>query len=76
MSLRPGVCSDCRPEFLETCYRCGHRFREYESYYIVKRLMDQNGMENPYYGIKYGRCQECPRDSLTYKLRNINWHRR
>ena len=55
------MCPDCRPEFLLSCYVCGHVFREFESFYIVKRLMDRGGVENRWYGIRYGRCQDCPR---------------
>lgn len=53
------MCALCRPVFLESCYVCEHRFRPYESFYVVKRLMDRGGLENPTYGVKYGKCQAC-----------------
>jgi len=62
------VCSLCRPEYLESCYVCGHRFRAFESFFVVKRLMDRDGIENRWAGVKYGRCQDCPRPALELDL--------
>lgn len=53
------MCPQCKPEYCESCYICGHRFREFEPFYLVKRLMDQGGEENPRYGVRYGKCMEC-----------------
>lgn len=46
---------------MESCYLCGHVFRVFEPHYVVKRLMDQGGVENRFYGVRYGKCMDCPR---------------
>lgn len=56
------MCSEC-PEFLRSCYVCGRGFRAFEYFYVVRRLMDEGGVENRWYGIRYARCQDCPRPS-------------
>lgn len=49
----------CRPESLTVCYTCGRTFRPFEYFYVIKRLLDMGGIVNPWYGVKYGECQNC-----------------
>lgn len=56
---------------LTSCYVCERGLRPFESFFVVRRLMDRGGIENRWYGTRFARCQDCPRPRRVLVLDGI-----